>query len=97
MVAEPEAVRLEARRRVDQLDALALDAFLQAVDVLGVAAERQVVQRLGLAFDDRAPGVFMTEGLELQGIALAHHIQPEIGVEFVGHVHIGNGEDELIE
>ena len=66
VVAEPEAVALEPRRRIDQLDAFAFDAGLQPRNVLGVAAKRQVMQRLGLAFDDRAPTVVVAEGLELK-------------------------------
>ena len=66
VVAKPEAVALETRRRVDQLDALAFDAGLEPADVLGVTAERQVVQRLGLALDHGTPAMVMTEGLELK-------------------------------
>src|SRR4029079_13859210 len=64
MVAEPEAIALETGRRIDQLDALVLNARLQARQVIGVAAERQMMQRLGLdAFNDGAPAVILAEGL----------------------------------
>jgi hypothetical protein len=97
MVAEPETIAFETRRRVDQLDAFALDARLQPRDVLGVTAERQMMQRLGFAFDDGTPAVVMTESLELQRIAVAHHVQPEIRIEIVGDIDVGNRQHELIE
>ena len=97
MIAEPEAVALEAGRRIDQLDAGAFDARLQPRQVVGVAAERQMMQRLGLALHHRAPAVFMTEGLDRQRIAVAHHVEAEIAVEILRDIGVGHRQHELVE
>ncbi len=98
MVAEPEAIALESGRRIDQLDALVLDACLQPREVLRIAAERQVMQRLGLdAFDNGAPAVIVTESLDGEHIAVAADIETEVAVEILRDSRIGNGEDKLVE
>src|SRR5690348_3579379 len=98
MVAEPDAVRLEAPRRVDELDAFALDARLQPRKVLGVAAEGKMMQRLLLrAFDHRAPAMIVAEGLDREHAAVAAHVEAEIAVELLGLARIRHLQHELVE
>src|ERR1039458_10272930 len=82
MIAEPEPIALEAGRRIDQFDAAALDARLQPRQILGIAAEREMMQRLALALHHRAPAVLVAEGLDRGRVAVARHIEAEIAVEF---------------
>jgi len=44
-VAEPETIALEPRRRVEQRDAIAFDARPERGKILGIAAEREMMQR----------------------------------------------------
>ena len=97
VIAEPEAVALEAGRRIDQLDAGALDARLQPRQILGIAAERQMMQRLGLALHHRAPAVLMAEGLDRQRVAVARDVEAEIAVEILRDIGVGHRQHELVE
>ena len=97
MVAKPEAIALEAGWRIDQLNAGAFDTRFEPRDVLGIAAERQMMQCLGLALHHRAPAVFMTEGLDGERIAVALHVEAKIRVEILGHIGVRHGEHELVK
>ena len=97
-IAKPETVAFEAGRRIDQSDALAFDARFQPRQVVGVAAERQMMQRLGLgALHHRAPAVVVPEGLDRQRITVARQIEPEAAVKILRHRRVRHGQHELVE
>ena len=89
-IAEPEAVAREAGRRIDQLDAAALDTRLQPRQILGVTAEREMMQRFGLALDNRAPAVLVAEGHDRQSVAVARDVETEIAVELLRDIGVGH-------
>src|SRR5664280_956863 len=87
MITEPEPVALEAGRRIDQFDAAALDARLQPRQILGIAAEREMMQRLALALHHRAPAVLVAEGLDGERVAVARQVEAEIVVELLRDIN----------
>jgi hypothetical protein len=97
MIAEPEAVALEARWRIDQLDAAALNARFEPRQVLGVAAKREMVQRLALAFHHRTPAVFVAECSDRQCVAVVRDVETEIAVEVLRDFGVGHRQHELVE
>src|SRR5262249_48094565 len=80
-----------------QRDAIALDARLEPGEVVAVAAEREVVQPLALAFDHEAPAVLVAIGIEPQRVAVLAHIEAEILVEVLRWLEVGNRQHEMVE
>ncbi len=98
MIAEPKAVAFESGRRINQRDALPFDARLQPRQILGVAAERKMMQRLGLAaFHDRAPTVIVTKSFDGQRIAITPYVEAELAVEVLRHRSVGHRQHKLVE
>src|SRR6266545_85705 len=96
-VAEPEPVALEAGRRIEQRDAVALDARLQLGQIVGIAAEREVMDALVRSFHHAAPAVVVAERVQRERIVLLAHVEAEAGVEALRMLEVRHLKHELVE
>ena len=96
-IAQPEAVALEAARRIDEFDAARLGAFLQIGQIVRIAAEREMVERLALSLPHHAPALVVAECLEAERAAGLLNIQSEIGIEPLRRGKVRHREHEMIE
>src|SRR5262249_1881005 len=69
-VAEPEAVRLRARRRIDAPDPQRVKPLAEARQVVLKSTERYELQLLARALDDGAPAVGVAVGVDVEPSAL---------------------------
>src|SRR5690606_10432023 len=97
VTAEPEALRLHARRRRQNRDAALLQALAETRHIIRISAERQVANLLGGALDELAPVVGAALRLQCQRIAFAACHQAEGVVKRRRLAEIGHGDTELIK
>src|SRR4030095_114243 len=97
-VAKPNAGRFGLRMRIDGLDADLRQMFLQRVDILGIGAERDVLEALfAAAAKDGAPALRVAGGMQMQPVAAPADVEAEIVVEARGDGEVREREDEMIE
>ncbi len=96
-IAAPQSVAFQAERRIENLDAVLLHPLLEIGQILGEAAERDVMQLLARALDHPAPALIAAEGAQFEPVARIAHVEAEIGIEALGLLQIGNRQHELIE
>src|SRR5262245_54720161 len=80
-IAEPEPVRLRTGRRVDAFDPQGVEPLAKAREVVLEGAERDELQLLARAFDDRAPAVRVAVGVEAQPVVLLAQVEAEARIK----------------
>ncbi len=56
-----------------------------------------MVQALARAFDDAAPAMLVAERVEPERVAVLVNVEPEIAIEMLGRLEVGNRQHELVE
>ena len=97
MVVEPEAVRIDAGRRIETRNAHVLQAFCKAVDIVFECAEGNVLVLLLWPLPDETPDMRGTFGGEGEPIAVLGYVKAEFGVEALRDFEIGRDELEMID
>ncbi len=96
-IAEPEAVRLEAARRIELLDAMRLEARAELREVVLEHPERHVGELLLRPFDDRAPAMRVAVGIKREALPLRAQVEPERAVECLGLLQVGHRQVEMVD
>jgi hypothetical protein len=97
MIAEPQPVAFEARRRRQPLDMQDRKPIAKARQVVLERAERDELQLLARALDDRAPAMRMAVGVDVQPAALLTQVEAEARIEPAGILGVRHREIELVE
>src|SRR5271156_6161596 len=80
-IAQPKAVAGKMLRRIQRVAAIGLGALLKVRQIFGKTAEREMVQFLAFALDDRSPALILAESFELERAAALRNVETEIGIE----------------
>ena len=97
MVAEPQPVALEARRRVEPLDADLAQVLAKPRQVVLEGAEREIVQLLLRALAQNAPAMRVAVGVERDAVAFLAHFEAEAFVEGFCLFEIRHRQAEMVE
>ena len=96
-IRKPEAVRVEAGRRVHQAHALAFDSPPQRLHILLIGAKGDVLELFGRTFGQHAPAVSIVEGGQAEIVPICLQVEPKRRIEVFRDAHLRNGDAEVIE
>src|SRR5579863_8490517 len=97
VIVEPQAVRIDARRRVEPLDAQRLQPLGEAVEIIVENAVRDVPQLLARTLADGDPDMAVAARPHGEEIAVFVDLEAELAVEIPGDLKIGNGEMKPVD
>ena len=81
VIVKPQAIRFDARRRIEPLDAQRLEPLGEAVEIVVERAERDVPELLARALAEGDPDMRIAGGLHGQKTALLVDLESELAVE----------------
>ena len=97
VVVEPNAVRIDVRRRIETGNAHFLQAFCEAVDIVLECTERDVLVLLSRTLTDEAPNMRGTLCGEREAIAPLENVKAEFRVEILRDRKIRRDELEMVD
>ena len=96
-IATPQPVAFQTEWSVEDLDAVLFHALLEIGQILGIAAERKVMQPFGRAFDHASPAMIAAGAVQFQAVARVADIETEVAVELFRDFQVRDCEHKLIE
>src|SRR3984885_11699687 len=97
VIVEPQAVRLDAGRRIKAFDSHGLQALGKSVDVFLERAERHIAVLLARPLSDRSPLMRVIIGVHRQKVVLSSDFQGELAVEILRDGKVRHDKVKMID
>src|SRR6185312_8467900 len=97
VIVEPQAVRFDARRRIEPSDAQRLKPFGETVEIVFKRAERDMPELLARPLAQADPDMGVALRLHRQKTAVLVDLKSELAIEAFGDRKIGNGEMKPVD
>ena len=97
MIVKPQAIRFDARRRIEPLYAQRLKPLGETIEIVVERAERDVSELLARTLAEGNPDMRIAARLHGQKTALLVDLEPELAVEIFGDREIGNSEMKPVD